>query len=151
MSVLEDVRNELTDTLTECLANATVMYHQSHGYHWNVVGPDFPEWHEKFLEIYEDVYSSLDPIAENIRKVGGFPPFLLTDLSEAATIAQEAPKGNASAELVAALFSSNNEMLVCLNKTFRAAVAANQQGIANFIAERIDQHQKWAWQLKASM
>jgi DNA-binding ferritin-like protein len=35
-------------------------------------------------------------------------------------------------------------------KTFNTANESNQQGIANFIAERIDMHQKWNWFLKAS-
>jgi DNA-binding ferritin-like protein len=26
---------------------------------------------------------------------------------------------------------------------------SREQGVANFLAERIDQHQKWHWQLKA--
>jgi hypothetical protein len=31
-----------------------------------------------------------------------------------------------------------------------ASVFANQQALANFIAERIDQHQFWNWQLTAT-
>ena len=26
-----------------------------------------------------------------------------------------------------------------------------QQGVANFVAERIDAHQKWSWQLRVSI
>jgi hypothetical protein len=40
-------------------------------------------------------------------------------------------------------------MLASLNACFAAANEANEQGVANFIAERIDMHQKWRWQLNA--
>jgi DNA-binding ferritin-like protein len=75
----------------------------------------------------------------------------LTQLASTATIAVKPTSNFASEELVRSLVESNAEMIVCLNRTFRAAVGANQQGIANFIAERIDQHQKWNWQLTASL
>jgi hypothetical protein len=48
------------------------------------------------------------------------------------------------------LASANDMVLESLNKAFAAANEDNQQGIANFIAERIDSHQKWRWQLKSS-
>jgi starvation-inducible DNA-binding protein len=143
--------NMVAEHLALCLANATIMYHRVHGFHWNVTGEDFPQWHEKFLEIYEDVYSSLDPLAENIRKVGAFAPFTLLELIELSTVADEVPSSYDALVLVADLLKTNAAMLVCLNKTFKAATAANQQGIANFIAERIDMHQKWNWQLSASL
>lgn len=31
-----------------------------------------------------------------------------------------------------------------------AATDANEQGIANFLAERDDMHKKWRWQLEAT-
>ena len=47
------------------------------------------------------------------------------------------------------LLANNSQMLELLNQIFQEATEENQQGIANFIAERIDAHQKWAWQLRS--
>jgi starvation-inducible DNA-binding protein len=141
----------MADALMPVFANATIMYHRVHGFHWNVVGEDFPQWHEKFLEIYEDVYSSLDPLAESIRKMGTVAPFCLWDLTEHATVNDEHVGDFDANILVHNLLMTNNGVLVSLNSAFRVASAANQQGIANFLAERIDMHQKWNWQLSASL
>ena len=151
MTTRDEGNKAVAECLAQCLANATIMYHRVHGFHWNVTGPDFPEWHEKFLEIYEDVYSSLDPLAENIRKVGSIAPFTLDELMGESTVADGVIESYDSATLVADLYKTNNGVLVCLNKCFQLATVHNQQGIANFLAERIDAHQKWAWQLSASM
>jgi len=137
--------------LATCLANATVMYHRVHGFHWNVIGSDFPEWHSKFEEIYDDVYSSLDPFGENLRKIGVFAPFRLADLAGMASVADAPVTGYDVPTLVADLLVTNAGVLSSLNAAFQSATQANQQGIANFIAERIDAHQKWAWQLSASL
>ena len=141
----------LAISLATCLSNATVMYHRAHAAHWNVTGPDFPQWHDKFGEIYDDVYGSLDPIAENIRKIGAYPPFRLQELSARATVPDSPVDDYSSETLVADLLMVNAGVLECLMDAFSVASAVNQQGIANFLAERIDAHQKWNWQLSISL
>jgi starvation-inducible DNA-binding protein len=142
---------ELSNALQVVLANATIMYHRVHGFHWNVVGTDFPQYHAKFEEIYSDVYESLDPIAENLRKIGVFAPFRLADLARLSTVSDEQITSYDPKTLVASLLATNTVVLNSLNDAFSSAVSANQQGIANFLADRIDHHQKWAWQLSASL
>ena len=44
---------ELVEALAQNLSNAVVLYFKAHGHHWNVMGPDFAEFHEFFGEIYE--------------------------------------------------------------------------------------------------
>ena len=141
----------LTDSLKTLLADATIMYHRVHGFHWNVVGADFPEWHEKIEEIYGDVYESLDPIAENIRKLGDIAPFRLSELQGLSSVSDDAVADYAPETLVASLIETNNGVLATLNTCFDAANSANEQGVANFLAERIEMHQKWNWQLTASV
>jgi DNA-binding ferritin-like protein len=34
-------------------------------------------------------------------------------------------------------------------QAFHVAEEADEQGVANFIAERIDAHAKWQWQLRS--
>jgi starvation-inducible DNA-binding protein len=151
MITQDESMKSVADALMPVLANATIMYHRAHGFHWNVVDPDFPQWHDKFAEIYEDVYGSLDPFAENIRKMGSVAPFCLWDLSEHATVDDENAANFSARTLVEDLLATNTGVIVSLNAAFRVASSANQQGIANFIAERLDAHQKWNWQLQASL
>lgn len=138
-------------SLRRVLADAITFYLRAHGFHWNVVGSDFSEYHALFESIYTDVYESIDPIAENIRKMDGLAPFRLPELMALRSIVDQPLGSLLPAVMVADLLAGNEQMLVCLNEAFATASAANQQGIANFIAERIDSHQKWSWQLKSSL
>ena len=142
---------DLPTTLAVAMANATIMYHRVHGFHWNVVGTDFPQYHAKFEEIYTDVYESLDPMAENLRKLGVFAPFRLADFVSLATVSDEPIASYDNKTLVSSLLATNTKVLESLNDAFALASSSNQQGIANFLADRIDHHQKWAWQLSASL
>lgn len=141
---------ELVGALNALLANVISMYLQAHSAHWNVVGPDFSEYHALFGDIYGDVYGSVDPIAENIRKSGGFPNATLGELIEGRTIGDFGADTSCEA-LTRALEASNSALIEQLKSVFDVANGVNEQGIANFIAERIDMHQKWDWQLKASL
>lgn len=140
---------KLVDSLKVALADAVTMYFVAHGYHWNVEGQDFSQYHALFAEIYEDVYSSIDPLAESIRKMDEYAPFTLSKFTELRTVEAKEVKPEPQA-MAKALLKVNDGVLETLVKTFHAANDADEQGIANLLAERIDMHEKWRWQLRAS-
>jgi starvation-inducible DNA-binding protein len=141
--------SKLTDALKTTLADSVTMYFVAHGYHWNVEGQDFSQYHSLFAEIYEDVYSAIDPLAEDLRKLGEYAPFTLNKFIDLRTVESKdvdpSPKAMAKA-----LLTINEGLIKSVNLALKAALAADEQGIANFLAERDDMHKKWAWQLKAS-
>jgi len=47
------------------------------------------------------------------------------------------------------LYQDNSIMIELLNGIFTSATGENKQGIANFIAERLDAHNKHAWMLRS--
>lgn len=142
---------DLADELNELLADVILFYFKAHSAHWNVMGPDFAEYHALFADIYEDVYGSVDPIAENVRKLG--KPTITTLAN--AVLMSEVPENNQNVtdarELAKNLLETNELLIQELAEAFNCATMHNQQGIANFIAERIDAHQKWKWQLSSSL
>jgi len=139
----------LTNDLKTLLADSVTMYFVAHGYHWNVEGADFSQYHSLFADIYEDVYSSIDTIAEDLRKLDEYAPFTLSKFIDLRTVesVEVAPNPKAMAK---ALLKVNEGVLVTIGKAFASANKANEQGIANFLAERDDMHKKWRWQLTAS-
>ena len=142
---------DLNEELTELLADVVSFYFRAHGAHWNVKGADFSEYHKLFLKIYEDVYESIDPIAENLRKLGSIAPFTLGSFLALRTIDDATSILQDPIALANDLLAANDIILDELSDVFDCATAYNQQGVANFIAGRIDQHQFWKWQLTASL
>lgn len=140
----------VAECLAECLGNAVVMTFKAQGHHWNVMGPYFTQYHDFFGDIYEDVYSSLDPMAENLRKLGALAPYKLNDFLSLTSL-EDLACGCDPLLMCHDLAVANEVIIDSLNECFKAAEAANQQGIADFIAGRIDMHQKWAWMLKAHL
>jgi starvation-inducible DNA-binding protein len=141
---------ELQVALKVAMADTFVMYFKTHAFHWNVEGQDFAQYHEFFGDLYEDVYSAVDPLAENIRKLGDYSPKSLMDLYDYKTIMEESDIPNLNGMLTATL-AANEQVLFSLNKVFSLAQKNNKQGLCNFIADRIDTHEKHGWQIRASL
>jgi starvation-inducible DNA-binding protein len=139
----------LAKELGELLGDQVVFYFRAQGYHWNVEGPDFSQYHDLFQDIYEDVYGSIDPTAENIRKLDEYAPFKLDTLIKLSSLGDSKVPTNPRA-MAKDLLEANEKFIAKIRSTFNTAVEEDEQAIANFLADRLDMHQKWAWQLKAS-
>jgi len=142
--------DELKTAIKVLLANATVMYYKTHQFHWNVEGIEFTQYHTFFEEIYTDVYNSVDPTAELLRKLDEYAPVSIDELYTYKTLEEETTRVILLSDILASLIQANDEVLASLNKVFTIANANKQQGICNFIADRIDTHQKHGWFLRAS-
>lgn len=145
----ETVSN-LPEELSELLGTAVQFYFRAHGAHWNVKGADFSEYHKLFQKIYETAYELIDPIAENLRKIGVVAPFHLADFASLGYL-KDATPGQDPMSLARDLLNANDIFLDQLADVFDCATNYNQQGIANFIAGAIDDQAFYKWQLTASL
>jgi starvation-inducible DNA-binding protein len=75
------------DSLTQVLGETFGLYVQTHGYHWNVEGPQFRQLHMLFEEQYQSLWAALDEIAERIRCLGAYAPGSLSELMARAAFA----------------------------------------------------------------
>lgn len=138
--------NELQAAMQIALANTFVMYFRSHSYHWNVEGTDFAQYHGFFGDLYDEVYGAIDPIAEQIRALDAYAPISTADMLRYATVGEDTEKVSGP-EMFGRLLSVNQGVIDSLNKAFNLAVGNN--GLQNFLADRLDKHAKHAWQLRS--
>lgn len=147
---MESQGSDVAAVLSEVVGNTVVFAYKAKGYHWNVEGQDFHEFHSFFQKIYDDVDGSLDETAEELRKLGVYAPYTLSQFAELSGM-QDTEVGTDCQAMLQDLYASNQVMIDSLNRCFGAATEANEQGLADHIAGRISQHKKWSWQIKSSM
>ena len=68
-----DKSAELAALLNDLLANYSIFYQNTRGYHWNIRGNKFFELHVKFEELYNDLFVKIDDVAERILTLGHVP------------------------------------------------------------------------------
>jgi starvation-inducible DNA-binding protein len=136
--------------LNKVLANTTSVALEAHGFHWNVKGPDFAQYHALFDSIYEAVDGSIDDIAESILRLGFDSPFHMSELMGMRTIHESNPTDTPQA-MATELLHLIDTLVVDADEGFEIASAVEQQGVADMFAGLIFDLQKWAWQLRASI
>lgn len=140
----------LVRQLNKILANTTSASLEAHGFHWNVKGPDFSQYHELFGEIYESIDGSIDTIAESILRVGFDSPFHMSELMGLRTIHEANPSDTPQA-MATELLHLIDALIGDADEGFEIATEVGQQGVADMLAGLIFDLQKWAWQLRASI
>jgi len=138
----------LADDLKTLLGTQYALSIKAQNFHWNVEGPDFAQYHGFFGDFYSEVYSVVDKIAEYIRTLQEYSPGSLSRFSELSVI-QDQTKIPRARLMIEELLSDNGTMIDLLNQCFASAEQENNQGIANFVAERLDAHGKHGWMLRS--
>ena len=141
---------QLLDALKRAFANTHAMYIKSHGFHWNCVGPEFPQYHEFFGTIYSEIYGAVDSFAEHIRACGAYAPASYSQLASLTEVQDELGVPS-MLDMVQALYTDNQIVLNSLRAAYEAAEAAGEIGLSNYLQDRYDAHTKHAWQLRSTL
>jgi len=142
--------DELKQALKLAFANSFAFYLKAHYFHWNVEGMLFSQFHDFFGNIYQEVYASIDPFAENIRKIDSYAPGSFSRLSQLAEINDEERIPPAK-NMLEILLQDNDIVLESIKTAYDAAESVGAVGLSDFLAGRQDAHMKHAWMLRATL
>jgi len=142
--IKEEAEPALINALHKVFADAFVFYFKAHSFHWNVVGKDFPQYHEFFGKVYETVFNNVDRLAEEMRALNAPAPMNLASLISDATIAENKDVLDGMG-MVNALAADNDKILAGLLACQKMAEAADEVGLANFLQDLFDGHKKFGW------
>ena len=148
IGISTEQRQQIADGLGRLLADTWVLYGKTHGFHWNVTGPMFTSLHGMFDSQYNELWDSLDEIAERIRALGLAAPFGDSTLSKLASI-EEATTIPAAMDMVKQLVADHEAVARTARSVFELADAANDQPSADLLTQRLQVHEKTAWMLRS--
>lgn len=140
---------ELISALRKALSDSFVLYFKAHAYHWNVEGMNFPQYHDFFGELYEEIHAAIDPLAEQIRTLDAYAPRSLREILNESMIEEEMLQPDLSM-MISTLMAENDKVLASLMYAYKMAEEQTELGVSNFLQDRIQAHQKHAWMLRAA-
>ena len=141
---------ELNKAALTAFASTYGFYLKAHNFHWNVEDESFPEFHVFFGGIYEEVYGSIDGFAERIRSLGAKIPGNFSSLKYLSVVEDQTSYPSKDAMLTE-LLADNEKIIAVLSTAYDLAETAKKRGFSNFIAERLDAHEKHGWMLRATL
>ena len=140
--------DELIQKAKECLADTFVMYMKAHSYHWNVTGSDFPQLHDFFGKLYEELHGTLDVLAEQIRTLDSFAPASLARIVELSNIKEDIKIVNVDM-MLSNLLEANERVIETVTETYELAEKEKAYAYSNFLQDRLTVHAKHGWMLKS--
>jgi starvation-inducible DNA-binding protein len=143
-------RQRIAEALGPVLADTYTLLAKTHGFHWNVTGPQFPALHELFEQLYTDLFEAVDDIAERMRAVGVYAPTSLTAFADLSTLPEvrEVP----DAETMLRLLIADNEAIARqARQVAELAQGADDGASEDLMNARMAAHDKAAWMLRATL
>lgn len=141
---------QLIEKMQKLLASSFAMYLKAHQFHWNVEGQDFHQYHDFFGDLYNEVWSSVDTTAEQIRALGAKAKGSMTDFKELSAVRDQITTPSIQ-EMNGILYRDNETIISVLNEVHEEAERQRAYGLLNYIEGRLDTHKKHGWMLRASM
>jgi starvation-inducible DNA-binding protein len=149
IGISEEHRRQIAGGLGRVLADSTVLYAKTHGFHWNVTGPMFNTLHLMFMEQYSELWAALDAIAERIRALGHPAPYGGTVIASLASIPESVQPQPSALEMVRELVQGHEAVARTIRAVFVVADEANDQPTADLLTQRLQIHEKTAWMLRS--
>lgn len=143
-------RSEIAAALNKVLADSYALYLKTHGYHWNVRGPNFQSLHVLLEGQYQEEWAALDDIAERIRALGELAPMGYGAFGNLSSIKDGDPENEWEA-MVQELKADNETLIRTLRDAFPIADEAGDEATADLLTQRLQAHEKHAWMLRSTL
>lgn len=134
--------------LNVLLADYHLYYQKLRNFHWNIVGHNFFDLHNKFEEMYDDAKIKIDEIAERILTLRFQPTSNFSDYLKMSSI-KEASENTKDLDMVKKLLDDHGKLLKQMRTVIETADTAGDEGTIDMIGGYIGHIEKVSWMLDA--
>jgi starvation-inducible DNA-binding protein len=138
----------LAEKLNELLADYSIFYQNIRGYHWNITGEKFFELHDKFQEIYEDLFIKIDEVAERIKTLGHTPNHQFSVYKKLAKV-KESTEVSDGVKDVKDTLESLKIIITLQREILDLSADANDEGTNALMSDYISEQEKLVWMYSA--
>lgn len=139
---------QLADKLNDLLANYSVFYQNTRGYHWNIKGEKFFELHLKFEELYNDLLLKIDEVAERILTLGHSPRHNYSHYMAVSTI-KESKQVTDGIKAVTDILDSFKTIITHQRELLQLSSEAGDEGTNALMSDYIRAQEKSVWMYSA--
>lgn len=146
----QEQADELAAKLNALLANYSIFYQNTRGYHWNIKGQKFFELHLKFEELYNDLLLKIDEIAERILTLGHSPRHNYSDYVLVSSI-KESKEVSDGIHAVKDILEAFKILLPMQREILSLSGEASDEGTNALMSDYIRGQEKLVWMYSAFM
>ena len=139
----------VVDELNNLLAKYHIHYQKLRGCHWNVKGKSFFSLHAKFEELYTEMLTAIDELAERILSLGKPPISTFNDYIKRSTLKEINTIGMKETDMVKALIEDMMGLIEMEREILDATEKAGDDGTNDMVNRFMQFKEKNVWMLRA--
>jgi starvation-inducible DNA-binding protein len=137
----------IVQSLQKQVANAFILYLNYKHYHWQTFGPLFRDLHRLFDEFAEEVYLTIDEMAERIRMIGQNPVSRIEEFLQTASISSAAHSTDMR-DMIREANQNSLQIIKEMREAIKIADEADDPGTADVLTKFVQVHEKHEWWLR---
>src|SRR5690606_35648631 len=138
----------LAGKLNQLLADYSIFYQNLRGHHWNIKGDKYFELHDKFQELYEDVFVKIDEVAERIRTLGHTPDHTYSVYLKEAEVKESTEVADGVQDVKDTL-DSLRIIIILQREILELSADAEDEGTNALMSDYIREQEKLVWMYSA--
>lgn len=139
---------ELAVKLGILLADYSVFYQNTRGYHWNIKGEKFFELHVKFEELYNDLFLKIDEVAERILTLGVSPEHRHSEYRKLAQV-KESECVSDGKKAVQEILEAFSIIILLQRDLLKLSAEIDDEGTNALMSDYIRAQEKLVWMYNA--
>jgi starvation-inducible DNA-binding protein len=136
---------KITLALNELIADAFTLYIKTKNFHWHISGSHFRDYHLMLDEQASQIFSTIDPLAERVRKLGAVTIRSIAEIGRLSSLKEENSEFVAPLDMLSELMNDSKSVAAKMRKTHKICDDADDVATASLLEVYIDETERRTW------
>lgn len=141
----EKGRKKVSESVNELVADAFALYIKTKNFHWHMSGRHFRDYHLLLDEQADQIFATIDPLAERVRKLGYDTIRSVAHIAQLQRVKDNDEDFVAPKDMLLDLISENKKMAKNMRDTHKLADDADDVATASLLEVYIDETERRTW------
>ncbi|MBD2699943.1 DNA starvation/stationary phase protection protein [Spirosoma sp. BT702] len=141
----EKGREKVAEALNRLVADAFALYIKTKNFHWHVSGRHFRDYHLLLDEQAEQIFATIDPLAERVRKIGANTIRSVAHIAQLQRVKDNDEDFVAPKDMLLDLLAENKKMAKAMRDAHQIADDAEDVATASLLENFIDETERRTW------
>lgn len=141
----EKARGTVAAALNPLIADAFALYLKTKNFHWHISGPNFRDYHLMLDEQSDQIFATIDPLAERVRKLGQPTLRSIGHVAKLTRVADNDSEFVTPYDMLVELLADNKKMAAAMRDAHEKCDEANDVASASLLEVYIDETERRVW------
>lgn len=135
----------VVEAVNPLIADAFSLYIKTKNFHWHLAGSHFRDYHLLFDEQADQLFASIDPLAERMRRIGGTTIRSIGHISQLQTVEDDDEDFVSPEQMIHRLIEDNKQMAAMQRSAIEVCEKSRDTVTGNLLQEILDETEKRTW------